>query len=58
MTKQELKAYLVEETEAYEWHEVNSMSAAELVDAYLAWNGIRNFTDAVFEIVRAAYELN
>jgi hypothetical protein len=57
MTKAELKRYLVEEA-GYEDYEVNGMSPAELVDAYLAWNGIRHFTDGVFNVVKAAYEIN
>lgn len=57
MTKAELKRYLVEEAE-YEDYEVNGMSPAELVDAYLAWNGILHFTDGVFNVVKAAYEIN
>lgn len=39
MSKEDLKLYLVEEAE-YAEYEVNCMTAAELVDAYLAWNGI------------------
>ena len=57
MTKAELKRYLVEEA-GYEDYEVNGMSPADLVDAYLAWNGIRHFTDGVFNVVCAAYEIN
>jgi hypothetical protein len=58
MTKEELKTYLVEETECYEWYEVNAMTPAELVDAYLAWNGIINWTDDTLKVVKAAYEIN
>jgi len=56
MTKEQLKSYLVEEAE-YEQYVIDSMTAAELVDAYLAWNGIRHFTDDILKIVKAAYEL-
>ena len=54
MDKEDLKLYLIEEAE-YTEDEVNCMTAAELVDAYLAWNGIRHFTDDVFKVVKAAY---
>ena len=56
MTKEELKTYLVEEAE-YDDYEVNGMTPAELVDAYLAWNGIRHFTDDILKVVKAAYEI-
>ena len=57
MTKAELKRYLVEEA-GYEDYEVNGMSPAELVDAYLAWNGIIKWTDSILKVVCAAYEIN
>ena len=56
MSKEDLKLYLVEEAE-YAEYEVNCMTAAELVDAYLAWNGIINWTDDILKIVKAAYEI-
>ena len=56
MSKEDLKLYLVEEAE-YTDDEVNCMTAAELVDAYLGWNGIINWTDDILQVVKAAYEI-
>jgi len=56
MNKEDLKLYLVEEAE-YTEDDVNCMTAAELVDAYLGWNGIINWTDDILQVVKAAYEI-
>lgn len=56
MSKEDLKLYLVEEAE-YTDDEVNCMTPAELVDAYLGWNGIINWTDDILQVVKAAYEI-
>ena len=56
MDKEDLKLYLIEDAE-YTEAEVNCMTAAELVDAYLAWNGIINYTDDILQVVKAAYEI-
>ena len=56
MNKEDLKLYLVEEAE-YTEDDVNCMTAAELVDAYLRWNGIINWTDDILQVVKAAYEI-
>lgn len=56
MNKEDLKLYLVEEAE-YTEDDVNCMTAAELVDAYLGWNGIINWTDVILQVVKAAYEI-
>ena len=57
MSKEDLKLYLVEEAD-YTEDDVNCMTAAELVDAYLGWNGIINWTDEILQVVKAAYEIN
>lgn len=54
MTKEELKNYLIEEAE-HERSEVNSMTPKEMVDAYLVWNGIINYTDDIIDVVNAAF---
>ncbi len=56
MNKEDLKLYLVEEAE-YTNDSVNYMGARELVDAYLRWNGIINWTDDILQVVKAAYEI-
>ena len=56
MSKEDLKLYLVEEAE-YSEDDVNCMTAEELVDAYIRWNGIINWTDDILQAVKAAYEI-
>lgn len=57
MTKDELKKYLVEETEKFTYEEVEKMSNRELLDEFLYWNGIIGWTDTIIEVVEAAYEV-
>lgn len=54
MDKQELKNYLVDEAE-YSIDEVNEMTDFELVDNWLAWQGIVNWTEDIIEVIKAAY---
>lgn len=35
--------------------ELPHMSAAEIIDAWLSWNGIIRYTDQIIEVVEAAY---
>lgn len=55
MTKEELKKYLIEEAECKEEH-VNNMSAKELFNKYLQWNGISGYTDDIIDAFKGAFE--
>lgn len=52
----ELKEYLIDEAE-YDADYVESLSPLELVDTYLQYNGICNFTDDILNLVKVAYNL-
>lgn len=52
----ELKEYLIDEAE-YDADYVESLSPLELVDTYLQYNGICNFTEDILNIVKVAYNL-
>lgn len=56
MDKQELKNYLVDEAE-YSIEEVNEMSDFELVDNWLAWQGIVDWTEDIIDVIKAAYDV-
>lgn len=56
MDKQELKNYLVDEVE-YSIDEVNEMTDFELVDNWLAWQGIVDWTEDIIEVIKAAYDV-
>lgn len=52
----ELKEYLIDETE-YDADYVESLSPLELVDTYLQYNGVCNFTEDILNLVKVAYNL-
>lgn len=52
----ELKEYLIDEAEC-EADYVESLSPLELVDAYLQYNRVCNFTEDILNLVKAAYNL-
>lgn len=52
MKKQELIDYLVEEAE-YKIEDVESMTDRELLDAWLLFNGIVNYTDDIIDVLEA-----
>lgn len=52
----ELKEYLIDEAE-YDAYYVESLSPLELVDTYLRYNRICNFTEDILNLVKAAYDL-
>lgn len=52
----ELKEYLIDEAE-YDAGYVESLSPLELVDTYLQYNGVCNFTEDILNLVKAAYNL-
>lgn len=52
----ELKEYLIDEAE-YDADYVESLSPLELVDTYLQYNGVCNFTEDILNIVKVAYNL-
>lgn len=56
-TIEDLKNYLVEEAE-YKREELDIMGAYDLIDAYLTWNGIINYTDDIINVVFAAYKVD
>lgn len=56
MDKTELKDFLIDEC-GYVFEEVESMSNAELVDAWLKWEGVIGFTDDILRIVETVYEI-
>ena len=55
MNKNELKNYLMEEV-GYRESIVNEMDAEELLDAYLRYNGIIDYTDDIIDVMKAAFE--
>ena len=52
----ELKEYLIDEAE-YDADYVESLSPLELVDTYLQYNGVCNFTEDILNLVKVAYDL-
>lgn len=52
----ELKEYLIDEAE-YDADYVESLSPLELVDTYLQYNGVYNFTEDILNSVKVAYNL-
>lgn len=52
----ELKEYLIDEAE-YDADYVESLSPLELVDTYLQYNGVCNFTEDILNLVKVAYNL-
>lgn len=52
----ELKEYLIDEAEYYADY-VESLSPLELVDTYLQYNGVCNFTEDILNLVKVAYNL-
>lgn len=56
MDKQELKNYLVDEAE-YSIDEVNEMTDFDLVDNWLAWQGIVDWAEDIIEVIKAAYDV-
>lgn len=56
MTKDELQDYLIDEAE-YDTEEVLRMSSSELVDHYLKYNGIIDYTYDILEVVAAAFDI-
>ena len=52
----ELKEYLIDEAE-YDADYVESLSPLELVDTYLQYNGVCNFTEDILNLVKIAYNL-
>ena len=52
----ELKEYLIDEAE-YDADYVESLSLLELVDTYLQYNGVCNFTEDILNLVKVAYNL-
>lgn len=57
MDKDEIKNFLVDECE-YSIDQVECMSNAELVDAWLRWEGLVGFTDEILRVVQAVYEID
>lgn len=57
ITIEDLKNYLVEEAE-YSIEDVENMCAYDLIDSYLCWNGIINYTDDIIRVVFAAYKVD
>lgn len=54
MTKEELKQYLIEECE-YNESRVERMTPYEMVDAWLRYEGIINYTSSIMDVVSASY---
>lgn len=52
----ELKEYLIDEAR-YDADYVESLSPLELVDTYLQYNGVCNFTEDILNLVKVAYNL-
>ena len=52
----ELKEYLIDEAE-YDADYIESLSPLELVDTYLQYNGVCNFTEDILNLVKVAYNL-
>lgn len=54
MNKENVKQYLIDEAE-YCIDEVDAMSDFDLLDNYLAWNGIVGYTEDILNVVGAIY---
>lgn len=52
----ELKEYLIDEAE-HDADYIESLSPLELVDTYLQYNGVCNFTEDILNLVKVAYNL-
>lgn len=52
----DLKEYLIDEAE-YDADYVESLLPLELVDTYLQYNGVCNFTEDILNLVKVAYNL-
>lgn len=52
----DLKEYLIDEAE-YDADYIESLSPLELVDTYLQYNGVCNFTEDILNLVKVAYNL-
>ena len=52
----ELKEYLIDEAE-YDADYVENLTPLELVDTYLQYNGVCNFTEDILNLVKVAYNL-
>lgn len=52
----ELKEYLIDEAE-YDADYVEILSPLELVDTYLQYNRVCNFTEDILNLVKVAYNL-
>lgn len=52
----ELKEYLIDVAE-YDADYIESLSPLELVDTYLQYNGVCNFTEDILNLVKVAYNL-
>lgn len=57
MNKEELKDYLVNETENYTREEVENMTNKELFDAYLNWNGLIGWTETIMDTVEQLFNV-
>ena len=53
MTKQDLKNYPIEEAE-YSQAQVDAMSAWDMIDAYLRYEGLISWTDTIINVIEAA----
>ncbi len=52
----EFKEYLIDEAE-YDADYIESLSPLELVDTYLQYNGVCNFTEDILNLAKVAYNL-
>lgn len=57
MNKEELKDYLVNETDNYTREEVENMTNKELFDAYLNWNGLIGWTETIMDTVEQLFDV-
>lgn len=57
MTKEKLKAYLIEEAD-YTEDCVDAMDAYDMLNAWLEWNGIIGWTSDIMDVVEAAFDVN
>ena len=57
MTKKELKEILVDDYE-FSKENVETMSNYQLVDTWLRYNGIVNYTYDILDVICAAYNIN
>lgn len=57
MTKSELKEILVEDYE-FDKVDVETMDEYKLVDSWLRYNGIVNYTYDILDVIGAAYNIN